>query len=267
MLTVNPGTANNDIYGLAGSGGFKKMGSVRSILRGSHSYTGETRVTEGILQLASGGSINSSTDLIIESGAEFDLDESITAASLADAGNVDVASSKVLTINGSGTKTFSGRLRGSGGFTYSGSGTMTFRGNNDISGPISFNSGTIYAGTADDSSTTIFSNNITLAGATLGGGGKIGGNVTSTGGSLAPGNSIGTLTIDGNLELDSSSTTTIEFNTTSADKIVVDGNITLAGSLVLEPASGTYSDITFTIFDGFDGTGNTLSGTFASTKQ
>ena len=42
---------------------------------------------------------------------------------------------------------------------------MTFRGNNDISGPISFNSGTIFAGTADDSSTTIFANNITLAGA------------------------------------------------------------------------------------------------------
>ena len=63
---------------------------------------------------------------------------------------------------------------------------MTFRGNNDISGPISFNSGTIFAGTADDSSTTIFANNITLAGATLGGGGRLGGNVTSTGGSLAP---------------------------------------------------------------------------------
>ena len=264
MLTVNPGTANNDIYGLAGSGGFKKMGSVRSILRGSHSYTGETRVTEGILQLASGGSINSSTDLIIESGAEFDLDESITAASLADAGNVDVASSKVLTINGSGTKTFSGRLRGSGGFTYSGSGVMTFRGNNDISGPIAFNSGTIYAGTADDSSTTIFSNNITLAGATLGGGGRLGGNVTSSGGSLAPGNSIGTLTIDGNLELDNTTTTTIEFDPSSADKVVVSGDITIDGSLVLEPASGTYVDATFTIFDGSGGSGNTLSGLFAS---
>ena len=142
---------------------------------------------------------------------------------------------------------------------------MTFRGNNDISGPISFNSGTIFAGTADDSSTTIFANNITLAGATLGGGGRLGGNVTSTGGSLAPGNSIGTLTIDGNLELDSSSTTTVEFDTTSADKVVVSGDITLAGSLVLEPLSGTYSDITYTIFDGSGGSGNTLSGTFAST--
>ncbi|NDB79676.1 autotransporter domain-containing protein, partial [archaeon] len=97
------------------------------------------------------------------------------------------------------------------------------------------------------------------------GGATIGGNVTVATANLAPGNSIGTLTIDGNVTLGDNSTTTIEFNDTTSDKVVVSGNITLAGALVLEPANTTYSDATFTIFDGSGGSGNSLSGTFAST--
>ena len=161
--------------------------------------------------------------------------------------------------------TYSGRLRGSGGFTKSGTGTYILRGQNDLSGDVTVSEGILYAGLAADSGSTIIANNVSISGGTLGGGATIGGNVTSTGGTLAPGNSIGTLTIDGDLVLDSSSTTTIEFNTTSADKVVISGDITVDGALVLEPESGTYSDIQFTIFDGSGGSGNSLSGTFAST--
>ena len=187
---------------------------------------------------------------------------------MTDSGDTDIASSKTLTVDhesSAGTMTYSGRLRGSGGFTKSGTGTYILRGQNDLSGDVTVSEGILYAGLAADSGTTIIANNVSISGGTLGGGATIGGNVTSTGGTLAPGNSIGTLTIDGDLVLDSSSTTTIEFNTTSADKVVISGDITVDGALVLEPESGTYSDIQFTIFDGSGGSGNSLSGTFAST--
>ena len=268
VLTINPSTADKEVYGLAGSGELKKTGSTRTILKGSHSFTGDTRITGGTLQVASGASLNAATDVIVETGTSFDVDESITVASVTDSGDTDIASSKTLTVDhesSAGTMTYSGRLRGSGGFTKSGTGTYILRGQNDLSGDVTVSEGILYAGLAADNGTTIIANNVSVSGGTLGGGATIGGNVTSTGGTLAPGNSIGTLTIDGDLVLDSSSTTTIEFNTTSADKVVISGDITVDGALVLEPESGTYSDIQFTIFDGSGGSGNSLSGTFAST--
>ena len=87
----------------------------------------------------------------------------------------------------------------------------------------------------------------------------------TTGGTLAPGNSIGTLTVDGDLNLSDDDTTEIEFNALEADKIIVNGDISLDGSLVLKPSSGTYEAKVYTLIDGNSGSGNTLSGTFSST--
>ena len=120
---------------------------------------------------------------------------------------------------------------------------------------------------SSDSSNNITQGNIVVKGGTLGGGGVIGGDVsfTTTGGTLAPGNSIGTLTVSGDLTLSADDTTEIEFDASNTDKIIVNGDISLDGTLVLEPASGTYSAGVYTIIDGNGGSGNTLSGTFAST--
>ena len=98
FLTINPTTADKEVYGLAGSGEFKKTGSTRTILKGSHSFTGDTRITGGTLQVASGASLNAATDVIVETGTSFDVDESITVASVTDSGDTDIASSKTLTV-------------------------------------------------------------------------------------------------------------------------------------------------------------------------
>ena len=92
----------------------------------------------------------------------------------------------------------------------------------------------------------------------------IGGDVsfTTTGGTLAPGNSIGTLTVSGDLTLSADDTTEIEFNATSADKIVVNGNTTLAGKISLFPENTTYSDTSLTIVDA--SAGGTFTGTFVT---
>ena len=85
----------------------------------------------------------------------------------------------------------------------------------------------------------------------------IGGDVSfTTGGTLAPGNSIEILNSNGDLFADDD-ITDIEFNASNADKIIVNGDISLDGTLVLEPASGTYSAGVYTLVDGNGGSGNT----------
>ena len=170
-----------------------------------------------------------------------------------------------LEIRNSSDSTLASVISGTGALTKSGSGALTLRGVNTFDGDLTVSAGILYAGLAADSGNQVIENNVTVSGGTLSGGATIGGNVTVATANLAPGNSIGTLTIDGNVTLGDNSTTTIEFNDTTSDKVVVSGNITLAGALVLEPANTTYSDATFTIFDGSGGSGNSLSGTFAST--
>ena len=170
-----------------------------------------------------------------------------------------------LEIRNSSDSTLASVISGTGALTKSGSGALTLRGVNTFDGDLTISAGTLFAGLAADSGNQVIENNVTVSGGTLSGGATIGGNVTVATANLAPGNSIGTLTIDGNVTLGDNSTTTIEFNDTTSDKVVVSGNITLAGALVLEPANTTYSDVTLTIFDGSGGSGNSLSGTFAST--
>jgi autotransporter-associated beta strand protein len=170
-----------------------------------------------------------------------------------------------LEIRNSSDSTLTSVISGTGALTKSGSGALTLRGINTFDGDLTVSAGTLFAGLAADSGNQVIENNVTVSGGTLSGGATIGGNVTVATANLAPGNSIGTLTIDGNVTLGDNSTTTIEFNDTTSDKVVVSGNITLAGALVLEPANTTYSDVTLTIFDGSGGSGNSLSGTFAST--
>lgn len=170
-----------------------------------------------------------------------------------------------LEIRNSSDSTLTSVISGTGALTKSGSGALTLRGVNTFDGDLTVSAGTLFAGLAADSGNQVIENNVIVSGGTLSGGATIGGNVTVATANLAPGNSIGILTIDGNVTLGDNSTTTIEFNDTSSDKIVVSGNITLAGALVLEPANTTYSDATFTIFDGSGGSGNSLTGTFAST--
>ncbi|MDA9150727.1 autotransporter domain-containing protein, partial [Candidatus Pelagibacter sp.] len=170
-----------------------------------------------------------------------------------------------LEIRNSSDSTLASVISGTGALTKSGSGALTLRGVNTFDGDLTISAGTLFAGLVADSGNQVIENNVIVSGGTLSGGATIGGNVTVATANLAPGNSIGTLTIDGNVTLGDNSTTTIEFNDTTSDKIVVSGNITLAGALVLEPSNTTYSDATLTIFDGSGGSGNSLSGTFAST--
>ncbi|MFG1373930.1 autotransporter domain-containing protein [Xanthobacter oligotrophicus] len=103
--------------------------------------------------------------------------------------------------------------------------------------------GTLLVG-AEGGSTVLGGNVVVDSAGTLGGYGKIGGNLTVAG-TLAPGNSIGTLTVGGNAGFTATSTYAVELNTSTgaADKTVVDGAATIATGAVLDvdrSGSGPY---------------------------
>jgi autotransporter-associated beta strand protein/T5SS/PEP-CTERM-associated repeat protein len=125
----------------------------------------------------------------------------------------------------------------SGGNTYSGgttvaSGSLVINGRLSVAGNAPFGDGDV----------TVW------VGATLMGRGTIAGNVIVSG-KLAPGNSPGTLSIAGNLNLDSGSTTFIEIESpTNFDRLIVSGQAALGGTL----NAVTYGGGTITPGDRYD---------------
>ena len=104
---------------------------------------------------------------------------------------------------------------------------------------------------------------ITVAGGTLGGTGTLSGPVVvNAGATLAPGSSIGTLTISNNLTLQAGSITSVELNKTAhtCDQVLGMSNVTYGGTLVLSNLSGTLAaGDTFKVFDALS-----YSGSFAA---
>ena len=157
----------------------------------------------------------------------------------------NVANNGTLAFDRSDTVTFGGMIAGSGGLNQIGSGTTVLTGANSYAGPTNVNAGALYVNgdqTAATGATTVAS------GATLGGVGVVGGNVAiANGGTLAPGGvgpTIGTLTINGDLDLHSGSILNYDFGQNSVvggplnDLTVVKGNLTLAGTLNVTTTPG-----------------------------
>jgi len=164
-----------------------------------------------------------------------------------------------LTISDGGTVSVAGttRVHTNGTVNLEASGTLQTRHLNATGGAFNFQGGTLIAdGTiTGDLAVPEF--------------GALGGNATITGdlfvsGTLTPGNSTGTITVLGDLTLDSTAWTTLELaSLTDFDRIAVNGGLTLGGTLMLDFIDGFTLDGTaeFTLFTG-DYTW--LSGTFAS---
>jgi fibronectin-binding autotransporter adhesin len=102
---------------------------------------------------------------------------------------------------------------------------------------------------------------LALAGGTLGGSGSITGNVASTGGTLVPGASRGTLTVDGDLSLDEASILDFEMGAPldANDLIEVTGGLVLDGILNVADdggfGPGTYTILTYDPASSFSNSG------------
>ncbi|MEA2899241.1 MAG: hypothetical protein QOJ84_4856 [Bradyrhizobium sp.] len=172
----------------------------------------------------------------------------------------DVLDRGTLNFNRSDAVTYSGIISDTGRVQQNGSGVLTLSGVSTYTGATNVNSGTlsVNGSIASSSLTTV------NAGGTLGGNGTVG-NTTINGGTLAPGNSIGTLAVQGNLVFTAAASYMVEVSPANADRTNVTGTATLGGATVKASfAPGTYVARQYTIFNaagGVSGTFNTLANT------
>ncbi len=217
--TVNLGSATltltqagNSSYAgaITGTGALVKTGAGTITLSGVNSYGGGTTVNAGVLA----GTTSSLQGAIVNNAAvHFDQ---------------------------AGSGSYAGAMSGTGTLTKAGSGTVALTGVNTYTGATSINAGTLAVNGSITSPVTV--NN----GGTLGGSGTINGAVTmASGGILAPGNSIGTLTVNGQMSFAAGSVYRVEVDPAgNADRINVTGapgTASLGGATVdVQASAGSY---------------------------
>ena len=158
------------------------------------------------------------------------------------------------------TTTFSGGITGAGGFIKQGTGNQILSGNSTYVGSTTVEAGTLSVNGSIVSAVTV------KDGARLGGTGTIGNNTTAlSGGTVAPGNSIGTMTVNGTFTLSGGSVYEVEANAAGqSDKVVVNGTVNLTGATLRVLAQdGNYNPSTDYLIIDNDGA-DTVTGTFAS---
>src|SRR5262249_58845940 len=171
--------------------------------------------------------------------------------SLAGAGNVTLGAATLTTGSDNTSTTFSGTISGTGGVTKIGAGTLVLTGNNPYSGATTVNGGRLTVnGAIPNSALTVD------GGAILGGTGTIG-SAAINNGTLSPGNSIGTFTVNGNLVMTAAASYLVEISPTNADRTNVGGTANLGGTVQAAFASGSYATRAYTILSAAGG----LNGT------
>jgi autotransporter-associated beta strand protein len=218
VLTIS-GTSTTTFSGVISNGATNiislvKAGNGTQILTGPNTYTGTTTINTGTLQLGNGdttGAISKDSIIVVNGAGTLAINRSNTTKQ-----NEDF-----------------GRITGTGGFTQAGSGTTIFNLVNTYTGDTNVNAGTLAANVSG----TVSGSTIVQNGGTLAGDGGTFGNVTvKSGGAFSPGDPIGnptaTLTVNGNLVLETSSNFNVQFDVGAGylDAITVNGdlNITIA---------------------------------------
>jgi autotransporter-associated beta strand protein len=140
--------------------------------------------------------------------------------------------------------------------TKEGTGTFTLSGNNNYTGQTTVNDGTLIVNGSIASSSLTTVN----AGAALGGNGTVG-NTKINGGTLAPGDENGLLSVNGDLTLTSASTYLVQVSPASAGRVNVTGSATLGNATVnANFAAGSYVNKQYTIVNATGGVNGTFSG-------
>ena len=192
---------------------------------------------------ASGGAAR----FVVNSGGVLDISgltmNGTTAGSIEGAGNIALGD-KQLTVGSLGTSMiFSGVIDGLGGALVKvGGGSLTLSGVNAYTGPTTVDGGTLVV------NGTLVSDVAVNAGASLMGTGQLASVTINSGGTHAPGNSIGTQTVTGSYS--NSGTLVIEVNAAGqSDRVIVNGGVDITGAtLRILEAAGAYGPTTQFLF-------------------
>lgn len=154
----------------------------------------------------------------------------------------------------------SARITGKGTIVHE-SGTTVLKAANSFTGAMQVTGGLLVA----EGSLASFSNVTIGEGGTIGGTGQL--PSTTVLGTISPGNSPGTLTVNGNLTMGASATYVAEIQGAVADRINVTGTAALAGTLKLAFLPGAYSfGTSYTLLSAQGGLGGSRFGTVDSSS-
>lgn len=190
-------------------------------------------VKEGVGNLRiSGGSLS-----------DWDINEGrLTASARQFLGDAHIASAGTLAFDESLDIGYTGQITGDGNFIKQGDGSLTLYGDSStFAGLTTVEAGKLVVNT--EGTGKLGGSMMVLNSGVLKGSGTVGSTILAAGGVVAPGNSIGTLTIDGDLTFDSASTYEVEVDPagTSSDLIKVTGTAHLAGQVAHVGFNGAYA--------------------------
>ncbi len=293
---------------ISGTGGLEKLGTGTLKLSGKNTYGGNTLVRAGVLvadtdairgSIANAGAVifdqagdgsfagdiaglDGTRGEMIKRGAgtltlrgvstlAWNVEEGgLVSATDRFGGDLELASATRVTFSQDYNGTYGGAISGSGTIAFDGRGRIALTGDNSA-----------FAGLSQVSGTTLVVNEALGGSALIGNGGRLqgagtigsgtGSTVTlASGSALAPGNSIGTLTVDGDLVLDAGSRYEVEVapGGKQSDLIKVTGSATLNGGTVAHIGmTGTYDPAaTYTILSaqhGVNGSFDAVTSDFA----
>lgn len=255
----------------ASAGSLVKSGDGTLLLSATNTYTGSTTVNAGTLRVGSANAIPSGTELTIGATGSFDMNGFAGVfGSLAGAGTVTNggASAAALTTGGNDAdSTYSGSIQNGAGavsLTKTGTGKLTLSGANTYSGATTISGGTLAVNGSIASPVTV------IAGGTLGGNGIINNSVSiQPSGAFAPGNSIGTTTVNGSLTFAAGSVYRVEADAAgNSDRINVTGapgSATInGGTVAVQAGAGSYQASTrYTILNATGG----VTGAFSTVSS
>ncbi len=264
LLTIGGSLTTTYAGTIVGDGNLTLQGG-KLTLTGANTYTGATTINGGTLALKGAGSISGTDLLDVEQGGTFDIsaaNSSQTIGLLAGTGQL-VLGNNNLTTTGTLDATFGGTITSTGTLSQTGSGTQVLNGSSSFS-QTNVSGGVLEIGDINNPAASLTSPVTVSGGGTLMGHGSITGDVTNNGGTVHPGGSIGTLSVNGNYTQSAASTLAIEVSPAAASKLAVSGTAGLAGTLALTADSGIYTAGTqYTIVSA----GGGVTGTFTTITE
>ena len=203
----------------------------------AHTYSGGTSITGGTLQTNTASVMPATGAVSVGASGTFNLNGyNQTIGDLSGSGDINLGTGTLTLGTSTASTTFSGIFANTGGsLIKQGSGNLILTGANTYAGTTTVTSGRLSVNGSIQSPVTVG------VSGTLGGSGTVIGTVTNNG-TVSPGNSIGTLTINGNYNPSATATTSIEINPQGQCSVLnISGSANLNGFLNINADAGNYS--------------------------